>query len=194
MQIIRKLYYLMLFIPNFLVFKINKVKSAGIPEINGIITLYNKGILSLGKGVRINSGKYKNVIGGDTRTSIYVKKGSVLTIGDKLSMSNSAIVCTEQITIGNHVMIGGSCKIWDTDFHPIDPEMRRKDPNKNYKSRPIVIKDNAFIGGCSIILKGVTIGQNAVIGAGSVVSKDVPDNEIWGGNPARFIKKIDTVK
>jgi len=107
-----------------------------------------------------------------------------------LSMSNSAIVCVNSITIGDNVMIGGSCKIWDTDFHPIDPDMRKKDPNKNFKSRPIIIKDNAFIGGCSIILKGVTIGENAVIGAGSVVSKDVPANEIWAGNPARFIKKV----
>ena len=57
----------------------------------------------------------------------------------------------------------------------------------------MTIKDNAFIGSHSTILKGVTIGENAVIGACSLVSKDIPANEIWAGNPIKFIKKIDEV-
>ena len=77
-------------------------------------------------------------------------------------------------------------KIWDTDFHAIEYNDRCK--NVNIKSAPIFIKEGAFIGACSIILKGVTIGKHSVIGAGSVVTKNIPDNEIWGGNPARFIK------
>lgn len=54
----------------------------------------------------------------------------------------------------------------------------------------MTIKDNAFIGAHSIILKGVTIGEKSIIGAGSVVARDVPDGEIWAGNPAKFIKNI----
>ncbi|WP_212635306.1 acyltransferase [Pseudozobellia thermophila] len=54
----------------------------------------------------------------------------------------------------------------------------------------MVIKDRAFIGAYSIILKGVTIGENAIVGAGSVVTKSVPDNQIWAGNPAKFIRSI----
>jgi acetyltransferase-like isoleucine patch superfamily enzyme len=191
MSILRKLYYLFLAIPNWFIFRLNSVKCHGRVQVNGIATIYNRGKIQIGSGARINSGKFKNMIGGDTRTSIVVTPNGTLTIGDNLSMSNSAIVCANGITIGDNVMIGGSCKIWDTDFHPIDPVMRKADPNKNYKTRPIVIKNNAFIGGCSIILKGVTIGENAIVGAGSVVRSDIPANEIWAGNPAQFIKRIE---
>lgn len=59
------------------------------------------------------------------------------------------------------------------------------------KTKPVIIKDGAFIGTDCIILKGVTIGEKSVIGAGSVVTKSVPDGEIWAGNPAKFIRKVD---
>lgn len=66
--------------------------------------------------------------------------------------------------------------------------MRKIDPG--IKSKPILIKEGAFIGAHAIVLKGVTIGKYSVIGAGSVITKDIPDNEVWAGNPARFIKKL----
>jgi acetyltransferase-like isoleucine patch superfamily enzyme len=87
-------------------------------------------------------------------------------------------------------MIGGSTKIWDTDFHPLRADTRVDNPNEGYKSRPIIIGSNVFIGGFSIILKGTSIGDGSIIGAGSVVSGIIPSGEIWAGNPARFIKKI----
>ena len=61
---------------------------------------------------------------------------------------------------------------------------------KHRAEKPVAICDNAFIGAKSIILKGVTIGENSVIGAGSVVTKSVPANQIWAGNPAKFIREI----
>lgn len=61
-------------------------------------------------------------------------------------------------------------------------------------TKPVTIKENAFIGAHSTILKGVTIGKNSIIGACSVVTKNVPDNEIWAGNPAKFVKKIEVQK
>ena len=63
-------------------------------------------------------------------------------------------------------------------------------PDTHIKTKPILIKEGAFIGAQSIILKGVTIGKHSVVGAGSVVTKDIPDGEIWGGNPAVFIRKV----
>jgi acetyltransferase-like isoleucine patch superfamily enzyme len=158
------------------------------PRIFGPILIKNQGKLSIGSGVRINSHKWANVIGGDQRSSIVVLPGGEMHIGDNVGFSNSAFFCTTRIQIGKNVMIGGSCKIWDTDFHSLDSTVRATDPNGGYKSAPIIIHDNAFIGANSIILKGVTIGKNAIVGAGSVVTKSIPDNEIWAGNPAKFIR------
>ena len=83
-------------------------------------------------------------------------------------------------------------KIYDTDFHPIQSRFRvgkERDDSKTV-SKPVIIGDNVFIGAEAIILKGSSIGENAVIGAGSVLSGNVPSNEIWAGNPARFVKTI----
>lgn len=87
-------------------------------------------------------------------------------------------------------MIGGNCKIYDTDFHSIDYTNRMKKPDPTVKCEPVHIKQGAFIGACAVILKGVTIGEKSVVGAGSVVTKSIPDGEIWAGNPAKFIRKI----
>jgi len=159
--------------------------------VNGFLLVYNKGTLTIGPNSRINSHFLKNIIGGDTKSSIIVKKNATLEIGKNFRMSNSAIYCAEKITIGNNVLIGGSCRIWDTDFHPLDPELRRNNPNEGYRTKPIVIGNDVFIGGFSIILKGVSIGDSAIIGAGSVVSRDVPAGEVWAGNPASFIRQIN---
>jgi acetyltransferase-like isoleucine patch superfamily enzyme len=189
MKLVKQLYHL-LFLPlNLLKLWVFHVKHGKI-TINGALLIVNKGKITIGDQARINSGKYKNPIGGDTRSSIIVKPHASLTVGKNFRMSNSAIYCAHSITIGDNVMVGGSCKIWDSDFHPIDPVVRLATPNENFKTAPIHISNNVFIGGFSIILKGVTIGENSVIGAGSVVSGNIPSNEIWAGNPARFIKKL----
>ena len=65
-----------------------------------------------------------------------------------------------------------------------------KDDQKCKVKSPVIIEDNVFIGARSIILKGVTIGRNSIVGAGSVVTKSIPSNQIWGGNPAKFIRNI----
>lgn len=189
MNILRKLFFSVFDLLNALILKMNKVRYEKL-QVHGIVLIHNKGRISIGSPSRINSSKYKNIIGGDTRSSIIVKKGAQLIIGNNFKMSNSAIYCAEKISIGNNVMIGGSCKIWDTDFHPLNQRERESDPNENYNTKPVHIGDNVFIGGFSIILKGVTIGDGAIIGAGSVVSKNIPSGEVWAGNPAQFIKRV----
>lgn len=132
-----------------------------------------------------------NSIDNSSYGGINVYAGAHLIIGYNTGMTNTMIWCYNRITIGNHVNVGAGTMIVDTDFHSLDWKDRRDGIDvANKKTRPVVIKDYAFIGTRSIILKGVTIGEKSIIGAGSVVSKSVPDGEVWAGNPARFIKKI----
>ena len=119
-----------------------------------------------------------------------VGKDATLTIGEDVGFSNSTIFCREEITIGDHTIIGGNSKIWDTDFHPTSIEQRIRDINSNAKTSPIHIGKYAFIGADVTIMKGVSIGDFAVVGAGSVVRSNIPENEVWAGNPAVFIKKL----
>ena len=173
---------------NFLFFSLMGVKFKGI-TINGKIFLRCYGIFNYGKNVTINSSYASNPVGGNTFCSIVICKKGKLEIGHNVGISNSAIYCTKKITIMDNTLIGADCKIYDTDFHPLDIKGRLEKNNKGL-SKPVLIKSGAFIGTGSIILKGAIIGENSVIGAGSVVSGIIPDNEIWAGNPIRLIKKI----
>jgi acetyltransferase-like isoleucine patch superfamily enzyme len=163
--------------------------SRGIPIIN--VNL--KGIFSIGKKFSMNSGKYHNMIGRQQPCYFIIGKNAELKIGDNVGLSCTAIVCYNKIEICNNVKIGGNVVIYDNDFHSLDYKERNASPEikTNIKTAPVVIREGAFIGAHCIILKGVTIGKNSIIGAGSVVTKSIPDNEIWGGNPVRFIKNIN---
>ncbi len=190
MRVDRKINYML----NQMINKINLVRQKVIIQgkvtINGRIKICSSGVCELGNNVVINSGRNYNVIGGDTRTNFIIMGGGRIIIGEGVGISNSTIISMNQVIIENNVKIGGSCKIYDTDFHSLRYKDRISD-DSNIQSRPIKIKNGAFIGAHSIILKGVTIGEKSIIGAGSVVTKSVPDGEIWGGNPAKFLKKID---
>ena len=160
-------------------------------HIYGRILINNKGgILRIGPQFLCNSGLKYNPIGRGDQTRLLVDKDASLTIGKKVGISNSTIVCSQSVSIGDHVLIGGGCCLWDTDFHSVDPVIRKQDIGAGARSAPIIIEDNVFIGAATIVLKGVTIGENSVIGAGSVVTKSIPKNEVWGGSPARFIRAL----
>jgi len=118
---------------------------------------------------------------------------STIFIGDNVGMSNCTLFAYKSIIIEDNVMIGGGVNIWDTDFHPMygSPRSSSSEDLTNVSISPVVIKKNVFIGALSIILKGVTIGENSIIGAGSVVTQTIPANVIAAGNPCQVIKSIN---
>ena len=191
MIIFRKIVGLFNKLYNFIMIKRQHVIYGNNFTINGKIKICSLGTVKVGENVRVNSGKNYNIIGGDIRTNWIVFEDASVTIGDNVGMSNSTIVAKKNVQIDNNVMIGGGCKIYDTDFHSIMYCERMQSPDPGVKSVPVVISEGAFIGANSIILKGVTIGKRSVIGADSVVVKNVPDDEIWAGNPAVFVRKIN---
>lgn len=108
-------------------------------------------------------------------------RGALLEIGSNVGMSGCIVACFKHIKIGDNVKIGGNCTIFDGDFHLDDP--RAGDP------KDVIIGDNVWLGYNVIVLKGVHIGDNAVIGAGSVVTKDIPANSMAAGCPCKVIKQ-----
>lgn len=165
------------------------VQYEGSLKICGRVYISGRGIC-LGKNVRINSAYKANPIGGDERTILRTNGTGTIIIGENTGISNSAIVAYCSVSIGKNVLIGGSCKIYDTDFHSLDLEKRVMHPLEDITSKAIVIEDGVFLGAHSIVLKGVRIGKNSIVGAGSVVTRSIPEGEVWAGNPVRFIRKI----
>lgn len=116
---------------------------------------------------------------------IVVHDGGKLEIGKNLAMNASVIQCASHISIGDNCLIGADILIQDTDFHPVLDENGQAKPI----SKPIQIGNKVWICAKATILKGVTIGDGAIIAAGTVVSKNVPAHSLVAGNPARVIKE-----
>lgn len=114
--------------------------------------------------------------------------GKNIFIGDDFTGNfNLTILDIREVYIGNHVMIGPNTLI-TTVGHPLSPKVRR---GYMAKAAPVRIGNDVWIGGNVTILPGVTIGNNVVVAAGAVVTKDVPDNSLVGGVPARIIREIE---
>lgn len=176
---------------NWVLLRINQVEYASTVRISGRLRVRNRGQLRIGESVIITSDFDNNPVGGGSVTALYVSPGGRIEIGAGSSLSNVIIFCQEKIEIGKEVMLGGGVQVYDSNFHSTRYIYRVSRPDPDIVTKPVMIEDGAFIGTGSLIMKGVTIGSKSVIAAGSVVVTPVPSNEIWGGNPAKFIKKID---
>lgn len=117
--------------------------------------------------------------------AIVVVDGGKLILGRNSYMNESLIQCANSITIGDNCAIAGDVLIQDTDFHPILDENGNEKP----MSKPIVIGNKVWICAKSTILKGVTIGDGAIVAAGAVVTKDVPARCLVAGNPAKVVRE-----
>ena len=156
-----------------------------------VIFRFPRARLSLGEGVTINSNFWSNMLGLYHRTIIVAKNGASVRIGNHVGLSGVAIYARREIEIGDDCVIGANVKIVDNDFHPLDPEARRRDDPACVASAPVKIGRNVFIGMNTIILKGVELGDNCVVGAGSVVHGRFEAGCVIAGNPAKVIRRID---
>lgn len=119
-----------------------------------------------------------------------LREGAIIAIGQGSKMSGTTICAASRVVIGRRCMIGANVTIADTDFHSLDPVVRSSAQDAlGAKATPVEIGDDVFIGGGSYILKGVRVGHRAVIGAGSVVTRSIPDDVIVAGNPATTIAR-----
>ncbi|MEO6546413.1 MAG: acyltransferase [Ferruginibacter sp.] len=133
------------------------------------------------------------------RTALSTEENGSITIGDDCYISNASLVSAENITIGKRVFIAGGVTVADADFHPLAPAARMADTialstvgnskkRPSIRSKPIIIEDDAWIGYNATILKGVTVGQGAIVCPGAVVIENVAPGITVAGNPAMPIK------
>lgn len=146
----------------------------------------------IGVNFKACSDPKKNSIGVIQKVIIKaLAPNSLIKIGENVGVSGCTI-SGKNITIGNNVLLGSGALITDSDAHPIHPKLRHN--GKYIGTAPIIIEDDVFIGSRAIILKGVTVGRGSVVAAGAVVTKNVPEMTIVGGNPARVIAPIKNLK
>jgi maltose O-acetyltransferase len=117
----------------------------------------------------------------------YCDYGRNIYLGDYLYFNfNCVILDCAKVTIGSHVMFAPNAQIY-TATHPLDADLRKA--GKEF-AKPVTIHDHVWVGGSAVICPGVTIGERSVIGAGAVITRDVPACVLVGGNPARVIKEV----
>lgn len=187
-----RVYLFLMYVRNIAYFFLKRriTFEGSLSQIRGPIRLYGYGELVLGRGSRINSMFSLNPVGRHRTTVISLAKGARVIIGENTGISNAVIFSRCSVEIGNNCKIGGGVEIYDTDFHCMNYEMRRREiPGKIYgKEKPIKIEDDVFVGCNTTILKGSTIPVGAIIGAESVVAgQKIKPFEIWAGNPLRKI-------
>lgn len=150
-----------------------KVRVWGYPSV------YNGGTLIVHPRVRIFS--------TNAKTELVAQEGGTLEIGESTFINyGCSIAASELIRIGPKCNIGTHVIIMDNDFHRIEPERRNERPD----SAPIIIEENVWLGARVTVLNGVTIGADSVVGAGSVVTRDIPPRTVAAGMPAKVLREI----
>jgi acetyltransferase-like isoleucine patch superfamily enzyme len=157
-----------------------------------IIQKHRRSQMSFGPGLGLRSSVRSNPLGPNHPVVLSTwQAGATLQIGANFAMTGGTICAAEEIIIKNNVIVGANTTIIDTDFHPLTPEQRIVKPSDGKTCR-IVIEDDVFVGMNCLVLKGVTIGQGSVVGAGSVVTKDVPSRVIVAGDPAQILRELSS--
>jgi acetyltransferase-like isoleucine patch superfamily enzyme len=146
----------------------------------------------IGNDVQIISSSWRSSTAncGRSKLRTYYPTATII-MGDHSGMSGGAIIArSKTIRIGERCMLAPNVTIFDSDFHIAWPPERRFNTWETDIDEDVTLERNVWVGMGTIILKGVTIGENSVIGAGSVVVRDIPPNCVAGGNPARVLKTL----
>jgi acetyltransferase-like isoleucine patch superfamily enzyme len=148
--------------------------------------------VKLGKGVKLSKfiNMYGCEIGDETKIGAFVEIQKNASVGRRCKVSSHTFIC-EGVTIEDNVFIGHGV-MFINDSYPRATANGQLQTEADWKVERTIIKKGASIGTGSTILANITIGENAIIGAGSVVTKDVPANTIVAGSPARVFRKIDS--
>ncbi len=165
-------------------------------KFEGSCILSGRPILSVAKGSEMRIGDHVEIHSTVRSNPLACFQPSVLRtlnptarliLGKRVGMAATAICAGVSIEIGEGTIIGSGAMILDNDFHVLDGRQWRYETSSN--ARPVKIGSNVFIGARAIVLKGVTVGDFAVIGAGAVVTHDVPPNYMAIGNPAKCMPR-----
>lgn len=152
-----------------------------------IMSRYPQSEIVIGSPNFFDSSKNVNLIGVNRQCILSTHaRNAKIQIGNKNGFSGVTIAAFNKIVIGNNVKVGANVLITDSNWHPEDP--------RSGESFPVVIEDNVWLGVNCIVLKGVTIGENSIIGANSVVVKDIPANSIASGNPCKVLKTLNKIE
>jgi len=151
-----------------------RVRLWGVPFIN------NQGTLLIGDRVRLASGV--------STLELSVGPHATLEIGDRVLINHGcSIGATKLVRIGQRCNIGSQVILIDNAFHEIDPARRDEQP----EPAPVILEENVWLAARVIVLPGVTIGKNSVVGAGSVVTRDIPPDVLAAGIPAKVIRGLN---
>lgn len=181
-------------------------------KYNHLVAQVKSSITQLGTTLEVQQGTHIGLIEGSTKEDVIVHE-NVMLLGCKLTSSShgkieignnakvgngTQILCVDGVTIGDYTTVTQNVKIVDNNNHPVNPDFRRfmrtTPHGSNARSwihadhKPVIIGENCWIGENSRIQKGVTIGDNSIVAACSVVTKNVPANSIAAGNPAKIVK------
>jgi len=147
--------------------------------------------VKLGQGVKLS--KFINLygceIGDDTKIGAFVEIQKKASVGKRCKVSSHTFIC-EGVTIEDNVFIGHSVTFINDTYPRATTDGGNLQTEKDWKVEKTVVKRGASIGSGSTILANVTIGENAIVGAGSMVTRDVPPNTIVAGNPAKVLRSI----
>ena len=190
-MIIKKVYWKIMQPIMQLLVKLHKVKCGNI-KAYGYPRIHNEGRIILRDNVELQSTNSFYLTAGFVPNCLLVtyNNGKIIVM-DNVHLNGTTIISSSSVFIDEDTMIGNNCLIMDTDVHPINPNYRTQVATDNVDSKSINIGKNVWIGSNVTILKGVSIEDNSIIGTGSVLTCNVPENCIYAGNPARFIKKIE---